>query len=53
MINDDSIEYGGLHHRVLVCQAMKKTVDCYTRVLEMKLKKGFEVSCLSIRKEST
>jgi len=37
------IEYGGLHHLALVCRDMERTVDFYTNVLGMKLKKGFDL----------
>ena len=38
-----AIEYGGLHHLALVCRDMERTVDFYTNVLGMKLKKGFDL----------
>jgi catechol 2,3-dioxygenase-like lactoylglutathione lyase family enzyme len=38
-----SIEYQGLHHLALVSSDMARTVDFYTRVLGMKLKKGFDL----------
>jgi catechol 2,3-dioxygenase-like lactoylglutathione lyase family enzyme len=38
-----SIEFQGLHHLALVCQDMQRTVDFYTNVLGMKLKKGFDL----------
>ncbi|MBX3707611.1 MAG: VOC family protein [Pseudomonadales bacterium] len=37
------IRYGGLHHLALVCRDMARTVDFYTNVLGMKLKKGFDL----------
>ena len=43
MSDTDTIEYGGLHHLALVCRDMERTVDFYTNVLEMKLKKGFDL----------
>lgn len=43
MAANQSIEYGGLHHLALVCRDMQRTVDFYTNVLEMKLKKGFDL----------
>lgn len=36
-------EFGGLHHLALVCSDMQRTVDFYTNVLGMKLKKGFDL----------
>jgi catechol 2,3-dioxygenase-like lactoylglutathione lyase family enzyme len=38
-----TIEYQGLHHLALVCSDMERTVDFYTNVLGMKLKKGFDL----------
>jgi len=38
-----SIEYSGLHHLALVCRDMERTVDFYTNVLGMTLKKGFDL----------
>ena len=43
MSDDDQIRYGGLHHLALVCRDMGRTVDFYTNVLDMKLKKGFDL----------
>jgi catechol 2,3-dioxygenase-like lactoylglutathione lyase family enzyme len=40
---ENTIRYGGLHHLALVCSDMERTVDFYTRVLGMKLKKGFDL----------
>ena len=40
---ETQIRYGGLHHLALVCRDMQRTVDFYTNVLEMKLKKGFDL----------
>lgn len=37
------IEYQGLHHLALVSSDMARTVEFYTRVLGMKLKKGFDL----------
>jgi len=37
------IRYGGLHHLALVCSDMERTVEFYTNVLGMKLKKGFDL----------
>jgi catechol 2,3-dioxygenase-like lactoylglutathione lyase family enzyme len=37
------IRYGGLHHLALVSSDMQRTVDFYTNVLGMKLKKGFDL----------
>ena len=42
-MSDQPIEYGGLHHLALVCRDMERTVDFYTNVLGMKLKKGFDL----------
>jgi catechol 2,3-dioxygenase-like lactoylglutathione lyase family enzyme len=39
----DPFRYGGLHHLALVCSDMQRTVDFYTNVLGMKLKKGFDL----------
>ncbi len=36
-------DFGGLHHLALVCSDMERTVDFYTNVLGMKLKKGFDL----------
>ena len=43
MSTNNAIEYGGLHHLALVCRDMQRTVDFYTNVLDMKLKKGFDL----------
>jgi catechol 2,3-dioxygenase-like lactoylglutathione lyase family enzyme len=43
MTEANRIQYGGLHHLALVCRDMQRTVDFYTNVLEMKLKKGFDL----------
>lgn len=43
MTANQSIEYGGLHHLALVCSDMERTVDFYTNVLDMQLKKGFDL----------
>lgn len=40
---EQTIQYGGLHHLALVCRDMERTVDFYTNVLGMKLKKGFDL----------
>jgi catechol 2,3-dioxygenase-like lactoylglutathione lyase family enzyme len=40
---ETTIRYGGLHHLALVCSDMERTVDFYTNVLGMKLKKGFDL----------
>jgi catechol 2,3-dioxygenase-like lactoylglutathione lyase family enzyme len=40
---ETAIQYGGLHHLALVCRDMERTVDFYTNVLGMKLKKGFDL----------
>lgn len=40
---EQTIQYGGLHHLALVCRDMERTVDFYTKVLGMKLKKGFDL----------
>jgi catechol 2,3-dioxygenase-like lactoylglutathione lyase family enzyme len=37
------IRLGGLHHLALVCRDMEKTVDFYTNVLGMELRKGFDL----------
>ena len=37
------IKLNGLHHLALVCKDMERTVDFYTRVLGLKLKKGFDL----------
>ncbi|MEZ5557829.1 MAG: VOC family protein [Pseudomonadales bacterium] len=42
-MTEAAIEYGGLHHLALVCSDMQRTVDFYTNVLGMKLKKGFDL----------
>jgi catechol 2,3-dioxygenase-like lactoylglutathione lyase family enzyme len=44
MSNEQPIEYGGLHHLALVCSDMERTVDFYTNVLDMELKKGFDLA---------
>lgn len=36
----DQIKFNGLHHLALVCKDMERTVDFYTNVLGMTLKKG-------------
>lgn len=38
-----TIEYQGLHHLAMVSSDMERTVDFYTNVLGMKLKKGFDL----------
>lgn len=38
-----TIRFQGLHHLALVCSDMERTVRFYTEVLEMKLKKGFDL----------
>lgn len=38
-----NIAFGGLHHLALVASDMERTVDFYTNVLGMKLKKGFDL----------
>ncbi len=43
MPHEDPIRLGGLHHLALVCSDMQRTVDFYTNVLDMKLKKGFDL----------
>ncbi|HEY5679857.1 MAG TPA: VOC family protein [Pseudomonadales bacterium] len=43
MSDSHRIHYGGLHHLALVCRDMERTVDFYTNVLDMKLKKGFDL----------
>ncbi len=40
---EQSIEYQGLHHLALVSSDMERTVEFYTKVLGMKLKKGFDL----------
>jgi len=42
-MSERPIRYGGLHHLALVCSDMQRTVDFYTNVLGMKLKKGFDL----------
>jgi catechol 2,3-dioxygenase-like lactoylglutathione lyase family enzyme len=42
-MDETRIRYGGLHHLALVCSDMQRTVDFYTNVLGMKLKKGFDL----------
>ena len=37
------LSLNGLHHLALVCKDMERTVDFYTRVLGLKLKKGFDL----------
>ena len=37
------IQLNGLHHLALVCKDMERTVDFYTRVLGLTLKKGFDL----------
>jgi len=37
------IRYGGVHHLALVCSDMQRTVEFYTKVLGMELKKGFDL----------
>lgn len=39
----DQIKFNGLHHLALVCKDMERTVDFYTNVLGMTLKKGFDL----------
>lgn len=41
--SEQTIEYRGLHHLALVSSDMKRTVDFYTNVLGMTLKKGFDL----------
>ncbi len=43
-MSDGTIQLGGLHHLALVCSDMQQTVDFYTNVLGMKLKKGFDLA---------
>jgi catechol 2,3-dioxygenase-like lactoylglutathione lyase family enzyme len=38
-----AMEFQGLHHLALVCSDMERTVQFYTEVLGMKLKKGFDL----------
>ncbi|MCP3936205.1 MAG: VOC family protein [Actinomycetia bacterium] len=40
---EETIQLGGVHHLALVCSDMQQTVDFYTNVLGMKLKKGFDL----------
>ena len=40
---EGEFEFGGLHHLALVSSDMERTVDFYTNVLGMKLKKGFDL----------
>jgi catechol 2,3-dioxygenase-like lactoylglutathione lyase family enzyme len=40
---EQHISYGGVHHLALVCRDMQRTVDFYTKVLDMKLTKGFDL----------
>ena len=42
-MTDAAISYQGLHHLALVSSDMARTVDFYTNVLGMKLKKGFDL----------
>lgn len=42
-MSDAQFELGGLHHLALVSSDMARTVDFYTRVLGMKLTKGFDL----------
>ena len=42
-MRETRIRYGGLHHLALVCSDMQRTVDFYTNVLGMKLRKGFDL----------
>lgn len=42
-MHEEAIRYGGLHHLALVCSDMQRTVEFYTNVLGMKLKKGFDL----------
>ncbi|MBM4385335.1 MAG: VOC family protein [Deltaproteobacteria bacterium] len=42
-MSERPIRYGGLHHLALVCSDMRRTVEFYTTVLGMKLKKGFDL----------
>lgn len=37
------IELNGVHHLALVCKDMARTVDFYTNVLGLRLKKGFDL----------
>ena len=37
------IELNGVHHLALVCKDMARTVDFYTSVLGLRLKKGFDL----------
>lgn len=39
-----AMEFQGLHHLALVCSDMERTVQFYTEVLGMKLKKGFDLA---------
>jgi catechol 2,3-dioxygenase-like lactoylglutathione lyase family enzyme len=43
MASETPIRFGGLHHLALVCSNMQRTVDFYSNVLGMKLKKGFDL----------
>jgi len=37
------ININGVHHLALVCKDMERTVDFYTKVLDMRLTKGFDL----------
>lgn len=43
MSNDSPFQLGGIHHLALVCRDMSRTVDFYTKVLGMPLKKTIEL----------
>ena len=38
-----NFEINGVHHLALVCKDMERTVDFYTRILGMRLTKGFDL----------
>lgn len=40
----EPIQMQGLHHMALVCSDMEKTVEFYTKVLDMRLTKGFDLA---------
>jgi len=42
-MGSEKFQYQGINHVALVCQDMKKTVDFYTRVLEMPLVKTLDL----------
>ena len=42
-MTNSPFRFGGLHHLALVCSDMQRTVDFYTNVLGMRLKKGFDL----------